>query len=245
MALMAITDDQRQKIANYVRSYLIRTAQSMGHQNALYRATARWTHTLNVCQNLERILDGENASPDARDICMVAALFHDIDHYTVQLEYHAARGAETAKNFLAKYGFDPEFTHRVIEVIREHHRDLDDDVSIAEQVQHIVDTLSIEARMVFDADTLDKIGASNIMQAVLLMGTTKRQLAEAGKELTSGWPLQRARLWKESLTTATGKKLGEERLDFYERFLAQVEQEIVMDDPYPQLNQTQEMARVP
>jgi HD superfamily phosphodiesterase len=244
MAPIALTEEQRQKIANYVRSYLIRTAQSVGHQNALYRATARWTHTLNVCKNLQCILDGENASQESRDICMVAALFHDVDHYTVQLEYHAARGAETATTFLTKYGFDPEFTRRVAEVIREHHRDLDDDVSIAEQVQQIIDTLSIEARMVFDADTLDKIGASNILQAVLLMGTTKRQLAEAAKELTSGWPLQRARLWKESLTTNTGKKLGEERLDYYERFLAQIEQEIVMDDPYPQMNQTQEMARV-
>src|SRR5688572_27042024 len=163
MAFMAITDDQRQKIANYVRSYLIRTAQSVGHQNALYRATARWTHTLNVCHNLERILDGENASQESRDISFVAALFHDVDHYTVQLEYHAARGAETAAQFLTKHGFDPEFTGRVTEVIRAHHRDLDDDVSIAEQVQEIVNTLSIEARMVFDADTLDKIGASNIL----------------------------------------------------------------------------------
>ena len=241
---MAISDEQRQKMSSYVRGYLLRTAQSFGHQNALFRASARWTHTLNVMQNLRLILDGEGTSPDARDVCEVAALFHDVDHYTVQAMYHAARGAETAGRFLTKAGYDPAFVERVVQAIRQHHRDLDDEVSIDEQVQEIVDTLSLEARMVMDADTLDKIGVSNILQAVLSMGTARRQLAESAKELTSGWPLQRAKLWKDLLTTPTGKVLGAERFAFYEAFLRQIETEIVMDDPFPTSTQTQEVAQV-
>jgi hypothetical protein len=95
-----------------------------------------------------------------------------------------------------------------------------------------------------DADTLDKIGVSNILQAVLSMGAARRQLAESAKELTSGWPLQRAKLWKYLLTTRTGKALGEERFAFYETFLRQIETEIVMDDPFPASTQTQEVAQV-
>jgi HD superfamily phosphodiesterase len=241
---MAISEAQRQKIASYVRNYIIRTAQSFGHQNAVFRATARWTHTLNVSQNLQMILKGEDASAEARAVCEVAALFHDIDHYTVQLAYHGVRGAETATNFLKKENYDPEFVGQVARAIREHHVDLDDEVPIERQVQEVVETRSFEARMLMDADTLDKIGVSNILQAVLSMGTTKRQLADAAKELTSGWPLQRAKLWKQLLTTNTGKALGEERYAFYEQFLKQVESEIVMDDPFPTSAQTQEVAQV-
>jgi HD superfamily phosphodiesterase len=241
---MAISDVQREKMVNYVRNYLIRTAQSFGHQNALFRATARWTHTLNVLQNLKVILDGEKASPESREICEIAALFHDVDHYTVQVAYHAVRGAETATRFLTKEGYDPEFAKRVAETIRQHHRDLDDEIPVDEQIRDILNSLTVEARMVMDADTLDKIGVSNILQAVLSMGTAKRQLAESAKELTSGWPLQRAKLWKQLLTTPTGKALGEERFGFYEAFLRQIESEIVMDDPFPTSTQTQEVAQV-
>jgi HD superfamily phosphodiesterase len=242
---MGLSDAQRHKIASYVRAYLLRTAKSFGHQNAIYRAEARWTHTLNVCQNLKLIFDGEKASPESRDICEVAAYFHDADHYTVQAEYHAMRGAETATHFLTKEGYDPDFIRRVADAIREHNRDLDDNIPIDVQVQHIVETLNLEARMLLDADTLDKIGASNILEAVLSMGfAQKAQVAEAARQLTSGWPLQRARLWKALLTTPTGKALGEERFAFYERFLKQVAIEIVMDDPYPLSTETQELAHI-
>ena len=45
-----------------------------------------------------------------------------------------------------------------------------------------------------------------------------RQVAEISRELTSGWPLQRAKLWKEMLTTDTGKAMGEQRFAFYQQF---------------------------
>ena len=241
---MAISDAQRQKMADYVRGYLSRTAQNFGHHNALFRATARWTHTLNVRKNVLLILDGENAPPDMRDVCEVAAFFHDIDHYTVQLEYHATRGAETTTRFLTKEEYAPDFVRRVADTIREHHRDLDDAIPVEEQARQLMDTLTLEARILLDADTLDKIGASNIMQAVLLMGNTKRQVADAAKELTSGWPLQRAELWKCLLTTLTGQRLGEERFVFYEHFLRQVGEEIVMDDPFPAAARAPEAAQV-
>ncbi|MCC7446550.1 MAG: HD domain-containing protein [Anaerolineae bacterium] len=241
---MVLATAQRQKIANYVRSYILRTAESFGHQNATQRGSARWTHTLSVYQNLQQIMDGENASPESRDVCEVAAFFHDIDHYTVQVEYHAAKGAETAARFLKKENYSPEFIFRVTEVIRAHDRDLSDEIPIDEQVQEIVDTLSLETRMVMDADTLDKIGVSNILQSVLTMGFSRQPLVEVAQELSSGWPLQRAKLWKDMLTTQTGKRLGEERFAFYEQFLNQVAQEVVTDDPYPQMAVTQEVARV-
>ncbi len=239
---MSLSENQRNKIASYVRSYIIRTAERHGHHNATFRANARWMHTLNVHHNLMTILKGERAAPDVRDVCEVAAFFHDVDHYTVQLEYHAQRGAETACRFLGKEGYPADFIQRVAYIIREHNRDLDDDTPIEQQVQQIIATLNHEARMVMDADTLDKIGASNILQSVASMASSSnRPVAEAARELTSGWPLQRANLWKEMLTTPTGQKMGAQRFAFYERFLKQIAGEIVMEDPFPEVSPVQEM----
>jgi len=75
-------------------------------------------------------------------------------------------------------------------------------------------------------------------------GSDKRQVAETARELTSGWPLQRAGCWKEMLSTPTGIAMGEQRFAFYQQFLQQVETEIVMVDPYPEVDQTQELIPV-
>jgi HD superfamily phosphodiesterase len=243
--MMSISSAQKSKIAGYVRDYILRTAQNYGHQNAVYRANNRWKHTLNVVQNVKLILEGEGSAPDVCDVCEIAAMFHDIDHYTVQAEYHAQRGAETATRYLTKEGYDPEFVKRVAYAVREHDRDLNDEESIETQVQKIRDGVTHEARMVMDGDTLDKVGVSNILQAIVSMGTTnKRHITEFARELVSGWPLDRAKMWKEILTTETGRKIGEERFAFYEQFLKQIETEIVMYDPYQPLGVTQEMTPV-
>lgn len=239
---MALSETRRQNIALYVRSYIMRTALNFGHQNGAARATARWMHTLNVVLNLQQILDGEKASDESREICEVAAFFHDVDHYTVAAEYHAARGAETAARYLKKEGRSPEYVARVAEAVRKHSPDLDDDVPVARQMEEIAAQMSHEARMVMDADTLDKIGGSNILQAMLSMN--KNQVSDVAKELTSGWPLQRAREWKDLLTTPTGKAIGAQRFDFYTQFLAQLKTEVVMVDPYPALTASQEVAQV-
>ena len=241
---MLLTDEQRQKMALYVRSYILRSAENFGHRNAAHRASARWTHTLNVVKNANLIMNGEVVGDDVRSVVEVAALFHDIDHYTVQLMYHAARGAETATRWLTKEGYDPAFIKRVSMVIRNHHTDLDDDVPVEEQIAEIVSTLNYETRVVMDADTLDKIGVNNILQAVMTMTQNGQRLSDIAQELASGWPVQRASLWKQLLTTKTGQVLGEERYQFYEAFLQQIATEIAFSDPYPTLTMTQEIAQV-
>jgi len=242
---MALSDTERDKIYRYVRSYILRTAEHHGHQNAEFRATARWMHTLNVCHNLKLILAGERPDDDVCDVCEIAAVFHDIDHYTVAYEYHALQGAQTATRYLKKEGYEPEFVARVANAIREHNRDLVDDQPVEDQVRHIVETLSLEVRMVMDADTLDKIGGSNILQAISsITFSDKHQVSEIARELTSGWPLQRAKAWKDLLTTETGKKLGEERFAFYEQFLRQIEAEVIMDDPYSEVKVHKEVSAV-
>lgn len=244
---MALSQTQWGRIGQYVRSYLARTAVNYGHKNAEYRAVWRWMHTLNVLKNLDAILEGEKAPEESRDICRVAALFHDVDHYTVELQYHGLRGAETASAFLKREGYPPDYVERVAEAIRGHHHDFSDDEPIEGQVARIAAGLSHEARMVMDAETLDKIGANNILQSVITMSAVKHsQVFEVTRELTSGWPLERARTWAQTLITTTGKIMGAQRLEFYERLLSQLAEEVVTEDPFPQpSDMTQESLQVP
>ncbi len=227
-----MNDPRHQKIADYIRAYMLRHAVAGDPLSGARRATARFWHTLNVYHNLDQILTGEKADPEARDICQIAALFHDVDSYTVQHNYHAARGAETASHFLKKEGYPSALIERVAQTVRDHDHDFDDDIPAAEQVADIMATLPLTSRMVMDADLLDKIGVSNIMAAAMPMGRTEKQVYEAARELTSGWPLDRARFWHDLLTTPTGQAMGAQRFAFYKQFLEQLKLEIIMSDPF-------------
>lgn len=241
---MAVSTEQWQAIALYTRSYILRTAENFGHRNAAARASARWTHSLNVLRNLDHILAGEGVPAPLQAICRVAALMHDIDHYTVDAAYHAQRGAETAGKFLLKQGFDDSFVQQVRQIIAGHHLDLVDDSPLEDLVQEIIATHSYPTRLVMDADTLDKVGATNGLQAIMTMVQNGAKIPDIARELAEGWPLQRASLWKQLLTTPTGKQLGVARFQFYETLATQIASEIVYEDPYPALTMTQEMRQI-
>jgi len=232
---MHLTAEQLQRAADFVRSYLRRTASSKESHKAEFRAENRWQHSLNVQKNIRALADGEGIPSDSRAVCDLAALFHDVDHYTVDYEYHGLRGAETATHFLLSEGYPPPFVERVAEAIRRHHNEFEDDVPLEDQMRAIVTNASLEARLLMDAETLDKIGASNIIQSLLTLGRIgTKPINVAARELVAGFPLERAHEWYHTLITPTGRRLGAQRLAFYEQFLAQIESEIVIEDPYPE-----------
>ncbi len=232
---MHLTDEQMQRAADFVRTYLRQTALACSPHNAEARAENRWQHSLNVQKNIRALADGEGISSDSRAVCDLAALFHDVDHYTVDYEYHGLRGAETATRFLISEGYAPQFVERVAEAVRRHHNEFVDDVPLEEQMRAIIANAGLEARLLMDAETLDKIGASNIVQSLLTLGRAGgMQVNTAARALVSGFPLERAHLWYQTLVTPTGRRIGAQRLAFYEQVLAQIEAEIVLEDPYPE-----------
>ena len=235
---MLISNPSYQPIAEYLRSYLLRSAQAGDPRNGQRRATARYWHSLNVYNNVSMILTGDKASPEARRIAEIAALFHDIDIYTVAHSDHAMRGAETATRFLIKAGYPRELVAEIAQTVRDHDHDFDDEQPAADQVADMLANLPHTSLVVIDADLLDKIGVSNIMAALMPMGRTDKQANEAARELTDGWPLERARFWHDLLTTKTGRAIGDQRFSFYQQFLAQLESEIVTTDPFAQLATT-------
>jgi len=96
-------------------------------------------------------------------ILLPAALLHDIGRGE---ENHASAGAEKAKSILLKLGFTNESIKMVADAILAH--------SFSERKTAV----SIEARVLSDADKLDALGAIGIYRAAAYSGEEPRSIEE-------------------------------------------------------------------
>ena len=111
-----------------------------------YPFRSRFEHTMRVYRwaiKLQSKLGGD------LDVIVLAALLHDIgwDH----ARPHGEEGAELAVENMDSIGIDPETIRRVGEIIMIH-EDKDSDVD-----------LSLECKIVMDADLLDEVGAISVL----------------------------------------------------------------------------------
>lgn len=155
------------------------------------------------------------------DILVPAALLHDIGRKEESLSRgkicHAARGAELAEPLLAELGYSGEDRIAICHCIRSHrYRD--------EQVP-----ATLEARILFDADKLDSIGAVGIGRAFLFAGQMGARLHNPDVDCTATLPysledtayrefqVKMSRV-KERMLTPVGKALAEKRHSFMQAF---------------------------
>lgn len=111
-----------------------------------YPFRSRFDHTLRVYRwaiKLQSKLGGD------LDIIVLAALLHDVGWDDERP--HSEVGAEIAVEYLDSIGVDPEIIRRVGEIIMVH----DDKDTDAE--------LSLECKIVMDADLLDEVGAVSVL----------------------------------------------------------------------------------
>ena len=138
------------KIADFVYEYLMETGEKQLEH--VWGPGYRWEHTLRVAYWAWRLAADEGANVER---CVVAALFHDVSHF-VSEDYrkHGIGSAEIAKDFLVK---------------ENHREDFVEDVAYAVQ-SHVGESnpKTIEAKILQDADTLDRLGYFRI----LLFGKT-------------------------------------------------------------------------
>jgi uncharacterized protein len=168
------------------------------------------------------------------DVLSGAALLHDIGR---QFETenqggicHAEKGAELAQKILLKLEFSEEFITEVMHCI-ETHRYRGDKVPE-----------TLEAKILFDADKLDSIGAVGIGRDFLFAGQTGARLHNDSdidilackpysKEDTAyrEFKFKMSKI-KDKMLTPEGKRLAEERHDFMELFFQRLEREIKGSD---------------
>ena len=122
-------------------------------------------HILRVTHMAEQLARVEGAD---LEVVRAAALLHDIarhdeDHGGTHMD-HADVSARDAKKFLMQNGADELFGERVAEAIRAH------------RFRGTAQPQSLEAKILFDADKLDSIGAIGIARAYAVCGMLNQKL---------------------------------------------------------------------
>jgi uncharacterized protein len=189
------------------------------------RGSHGWDHTERVYKLCRHIGQAEGA--DLEVLC-IAAYLHDVGRsYEGESQgtiCHAAKGAEIAHALLATYPLPEEAKKNIVHCIASHRF----------RGHHAPRTL--EARILFDADKLDSIGAIGIGRAFLFAGEVGAKLHNPEADLHTTRPyteedtayrefrLKLSKI-KDRMLTAEGKRLAEERHAFMEDFFERFQQE--------------------
>jgi uncharacterized protein len=189
-----------------------------------------WEHVLRVWRMALRIAREEGADAE---IASAAALLHDVGRAEEQAtgRGHAAIGGERARDILA--GQPPERVEAMVQAIAQH------------RFRGGAAPQSPEARVLFDADKLDAIGAIGVARAYAVAGATGQRLwaevdeAYAERDPAAGrgdldddahTPVHEFRFKLDKLpalmTTATGRRLAEGRQRTMRAFYARLEREV-------------------
>ncbi|MGO9146029.1 MAG: HD domain-containing protein [Desulfomonilia bacterium] len=186
-----------------------------------------WEHTERVYKLCMHIGASEGAD---LDVLAISAFLHDIgrthqDNAKGSI-CHAEKGADMAREMLEKYPIPREKKENIIHCILTHRY----------RNSHVPET--IEAKVLFDADKLDAIGAVGIARAYLFAGEVgavlhnPHAIPEQTKPYSkddTGYREYRVKLnrIKDKMLTSEGKRMAQERHafmeDFFERFLKEHE----------------------
>lgn len=127
-------------------------------------------HILRVMRMAEYLAQHEGGDVE---ICCAAALLHDIARHEEDTSAgqgepvvmdHAQVSAEDARAFLLQNGADKEFAARVAEAIRSH------------RFRGTMQPETLEAKILYDADKLDSIGAIGVARAYAVCGVLNQKL---------------------------------------------------------------------
>jgi uncharacterized protein len=177
-----------------------------------------FSHVLRVYKLCERIARQEGADPR---IVLAAALLHDVDGDVDIREEHHLAAARFAERILQEEGWEREDTQAVLHCIRAHRFRNDGE-----------EPETLEAKVLFDADKLDAIGAVGVARAVsyairagmdvyappspIYLATG--ELAPGESQTVAHEYLYKLRQIKDRLYTATGRNLAGERHQLMEDF---------------------------
>lgn len=186
------------------------------------RRSHDWEHTLRVARLCQRIGPAEGAD---MEVLMTAAYLHDIgrqaEDETGGRVCHAREGARMAVEALAGLDLSEEQKGNVLHCIRTHRF----------RNQAVPET--VEARVLFDADKLDAIGAVGIARAYMFAGEVGARLQNPDNNIEdtraysqddTGYReyMVKLRKIKDRMLTATGRRMAEQRHRFMVRFFDQL-----------------------
>jgi uncharacterized protein len=191
------------------------------------RGSHAWDHTLRVCRLGRHIGRIEGAD---HPVVLISAYLHDIGRWRQDASRgkvcHAWFGAELATPFVKTLPLSGQRRENILHCIRSH------------RFRGHCAPQTLEARVLFDADKLDAIGAVGIARAYLFAGEIGARLHDgvvdpartrAYSRQDTGYREYKLKLCRirERMLTGAGRRLAEERHRFmeafYERFLLEYE----------------------
>lgn len=190
------------------------------------KGSHRWDHTQRVCELAEHIAKTEKANIE---IVKIAAYLHDIGRTEEDKSNgkicHAELGAKMAAEILKNENFEPEKTEQITHCI-ETHRFRGNKIP-----------QSREAKVLFDADKLDSIGAVGIGRAFLFAGENGAHLhykdispanVEPYSEEDTAYNefLVKLQYVKNKMLTTEGRRMAEERHEFMVKFFDRLNHEV-------------------
>jgi uncharacterized protein len=207
--------EARREAADEVTAAVRRFAQRHLRGN---RGSHAWDHTLRVYR-----LGGRIARLEGADLLVVnvAAYLHDIGRGRQDASRgrvcHALLGAELAAPLVARLPLSAARRENILHSIRAH------------RFRGDRPPRTLEARVLFDADKLDAIGAVGIARAYLFAGEIGARLHNGGADIArthaysredTGYREYRLKLCRirERMLTDAGRQLAEERHRFMEGF---------------------------
>ena len=199
-----------QKIADFVNAYLLESYQKRSKKDKtnlaryLSGVEYRWEHTLRVAQ-FGRVI-AENEAADV-ELVVAACLLHDIAWFDTDAENsreHGRIGAEKARPFLKNLAYNLKGIENIC-------------YSIASHVDEN-NPNTLEAKIVSDADNVDRFGPYRILQWCFSdIGDYEKLAAKLTERI------QRLEQYREEnpLYTPTGQQLFAEQLNLQLRFFCE------------------------
>lgn len=190
------------------------------------RGSHDWDHVKRVYSLCMRIGKKEGAD---LEVLKLATVLHDIgrkyqDESNGKID-HAEKGAEIARKILEKYSLGKEKIKKIIYCIE------------TNRFRGRKKPGSLEAKVLFDADKLDAIGAVGIGRAFLFAGEVGAKLHDKDVDIEKTRPytkedtayrefLVKLRKIKERMFTNEGKRIAEERHRFMVEFFDRLNKEV-------------------
>jgi hypothetical protein len=204
------TNARLQKIADFAHTYLEESYQKRSKKDKanlaryLSGVDYRWQHTLRVAQFGRVIAENEAAQVE---LVVAASLLHDIAWFDTDAENsreHGHLGAEKAKPFLVNLGYRAKHIENICYSIASH---VDED-----------NPNTLEARVLSDADDVDRFGPFRILQWCFSDIDDYDKLANKLEER-----IKRLEQYREEnpLYTLTGQQLFAEQLNLQLRFFCE------------------------
>jgi uncharacterized protein len=152
------------------------------------------------------------------DVVALSAILHDIAAFSSERKEHAEEGAKVAEEYLKKHRYPDDLVQKVAHSIRVH------------SGPSAPSPRSDEAKILQDADTIDKVGAVSITTFLLHYGSKKMLPEQVLTELKKDMP-KRLRWYYRTMNFPQGKKLIGEGCSYIRDFIQKLESETDLPRP--------------